>query len=150
MQLFSSFALFVSFLLISESRPPRPQPCDLCVHNVFPFCFARASSSPAKYVTLHRGLPSGVSLKPLGSTCCSQINKKRMHRPGSKTSPSMPYADLSERCRRSLQLLDLTDHCDAWLQQHQTCFTLTQTEELRSFSSAVGHIDKSFHEHLTS
>ena len=76
--------LFVPCLLISKSQPPRPQPCNLCVYNVFPFCFARASSSRAKYVTLHSGLPFGVLLKLHGSTCCSQKNQ-RMHHPSSIT-----------------------------------------------------------------
>lgn len=76
-QLFSS-SVSVPFLSISKSHSWRPQPCNLCVYNVFPFHCARASSSPAKYVTLHQGLPSGVSLKPLGSTCCSQINGRAL------------------------------------------------------------------------
>lgn len=51
------------FLLISENQPPKPQPCDLCVCDVFPFRFARASSSPAKYVTLRRGFAFRCSIE---------------------------------------------------------------------------------------
>lgn len=110
-----AFPLFLSCLLISESQPPRLQPCDLCVYDVFPFCFfARPSPPTAEYVTLHRGFHYTVfDLKPLGSTCCRQINE-RMH------CPSLA-ADLSKHatgllctqwdCSRSVQLLgDCADH----------------------------------------
>lgn len=135
-QLFSSFAsLSVPCLLISESQPPRPQPCDLCVYNVFPFRFARASSSRAKYITLHQGLPSGVSLKPLGSTCCSQINGKECIAPAADLFLSMPHRPVfsaGEVCRCSALWLIVPIMKSAQLQcmmpvKRRTCFTLRQT-----------------------
>lgn len=101
----SSASLCVPCLSISSSQSPRPQPCYLCVYNVFSFRFARASSSPAKYVMLHQGSPSGVSSRPLGSTCCSQINERVQ-----QTFPKhAPYTGLlcivKWDYRRSVQLL---------------------------------------------
>lgn len=70
-----------------------------------PFPFSRASSSPAKYVTLLWGLPSDVSLKVLSSTCCSQINDNDAS-PQQQTSLSMP-----RRPDRSVQLFCALTDC---------------------------------------
>lgn len=77
----SSSALSVSVSVNSSAPSWRPQSCHLFVYEVFffSFHFARVSSSPAKYVMLHQGFPSGVWLKLLGSTCCREMNEKFHH-----------------------------------------------------------------------